>query len=1014
MPVVDASELTKRKQGRMLYANYVIRSTSVNKNPGLIARPLATGSPIGSGSGVNYANYIEEVVQGNFQTTPAEQQEIINRNFPTPAAPVIPPGPLTPDATPQDTTSWGYYIIYEGGDNYQYIIYDDTTKAWTGPVDSDINIVDYGIDDLISYTPTGFVIGYYSENEIDGYYRYVLEYLSYTGSLLDTISYIENGDSGFDTNQYVTFIHYLDPDTPLFTLQLYNNETNGPIKTATFSSDYFVDNFVLLRTGVYIILSNDYITYTHYIWNINDDAPTYLFSTYSRGINGGCRYVIFNNNGNVFYDYVVVLGSSDGVHCDTIYCAQGNKTLTTYTIPNATNYTDFGYFYNYGAYDKNLYLNIYNSFTDSRDYFLFRTLPDVRPTDVLLNVTGPIIDTSYHNDDPNEYNTGITNTLIIMEKEPIPYYINTGGVEPLFDAGGNLIKVTIDSSYSGRFISSSGYWQNYGAKVNTTANPYDDDTQYGYLVSPPNVYPHNSTAFVSDLGGHSSGNHSNGYLEIGLYDRLPGDSANYTLDKHDGAYATSTGRYGSYYTQQLYGATGRPSVCHVWFTIQSDNWSSYNYSLTDNRISSVTYDYNASIGINGYNIILCKVLLSAYSAGAGAKIENTAIGNFLSNYVVHADLMSDENDFSTLDMVIFRNWQQSTNYAGSIPNFYSYTYDYNTDLNGAFANGKIHTSFEGLPIVTKELTGNTRFSYPSINKACVTFLLSNDYSLASEVITPTSDISMNIFNINLYDATYYYGNGYINWVYTDNYTFWYVPVHSQGNTPSQGQFKFFGLDSNCAYVVAEGEAGAPADTGGYRQGFGVSKDSAILLTTNTIYIFINGVWGRLYITDYDYYDNQYDFDSSYPDTGNGYTYFWYTDGAGNLSNILTSSTGYSNFLVSGDIHETVNMAMISNCAFYYANNYNVLNVTVAYTDGNVHDFSVGDNEDETNLWFPTGGVYTTPNGFYLSVSNTSIQSNALLTYTLSNNTFLFETIIVPPTGQNIDYNYSTYNLTWGN
>ena len=124
----DSSAHTKRKQGRMLYANYLIRNTSVNKNPGLIARPLATGSPIGSGSGVNYANYIEEVVQGNFQTTPAEQQEIINRNFPTPAAPVIPPGPLTPDATPQDTTSWGYYIIYEGDTTYQYIIYDDTTS----------------------------------------------------------------------------------------------------------------------------------------------------------------------------------------------------------------------------------------------------------------------------------------------------------------------------------------------------------------------------------------------------------------------------------------------------------------------------------------------------------------------------------------------------------------------------------------------------------------------------------------------------------------------------------------------------------------------------------------------------------------------------------------------------------------------------------------------------------------------------------------------------------------------
>ena len=88
MPVVDASELTKRRQGRVLYVNYLVRTTNTNVNQSQIARPLATGSPIGSGSGINYSDYVEALVLGTRNTTAAEQQSYLNQYFPTPVIPI--------------------------------------------------------------------------------------------------------------------------------------------------------------------------------------------------------------------------------------------------------------------------------------------------------------------------------------------------------------------------------------------------------------------------------------------------------------------------------------------------------------------------------------------------------------------------------------------------------------------------------------------------------------------------------------------------------------------------------------------------------------------------------------------------------------------------------------------------------------------------------------------------------------------------------------------------------------
>ena len=984
----DSSAHTKRAQGRMLYANYLIRNTSVNVNPGLIARPLATGSPIGSGSGVNYANYLEEVIQGAVNTTLEEQQEIINRNFPTPPAP--PPSLLiTPDPDPQDTTSWGYLVLYVGvGDTYHYIMYDDSTRLWA-TYDSGLNAYgDYYSDYFLESIPNGFAYGFTGPVDNEDYRKYIIQYVDYDGQAMDYIEYPELNYHDYSINQYLTFFYYDDPVDGVLTINQYNNETHF-LQTVKYPSynPYGVDNYIVLRTAVYFILTNDYTTYDHFIWNINDTQPTLLFTSYDYDL----QY--FN-----FYDHIVITMSSDGLTNDKIYCIEGNKTVHTYNLPNSENYTNVGNLDNWGPYEKYMRFNVYNNATDSIDYFLFRSLPDLTPATILQNLTTQgYINGFNYSSDTYQYKTGVTPTYVLIESEAVPYYIKTGGTLPLFDGNGNgnHIIMQIDTNNDNTIVPNDT--KNYGSHLNTNLSRYDT-RRYGYLISPINVYPHASTAFISDIGDTSI----DGYLHLYIYEYVT--QSGYSIDsKTNGIYSTTSGgRHGTYYTRQAYGISGSASACHVFFTIESENWASTVTNVSLDLDINTNISYHASIGVTGYNIIVCHVLLSAYDGGVGTFIENSDIQAFLAAYVENAYLMSDENDFLTIDMVGFKHWQQSHDYTNLIPHFYKYTYDFNYSyFNNSFANGKIHCCFEGQNVITKEITGSTQFysNAITVNNAGLTLLLQDDYNLVSYLVNPTIDISYNIFDMNNFNSID--NSHYIVRRSSDNYTIYWIPLFSS-------EYQIVVVSPNNTPIVNEA-------TGGYLVQGQLSKDSIIIVTDTYIYVIVNGVLTKL--TASDYTNNDWSIYTPYPDLANGCVAFFYLDGDSYLYNIITNDTTYTGtFSISSIPLPYLNSsAMIKDCVIHMYSGDNTVYIIAAYSDGTIDEFTVP--SDQGQSWYSDNYFSSGENCFYLVIrddNNYGIMS--LVRYTLrtevpGNGTYVIETTSFVDVPYYPDYNFSTYNYS---
>jgi hypothetical protein len=395
-------------------------------------------------------------------------------------------------------------------------------------------------------------------------------------------------------------------------------------------------------------------------------------------------------------------------------------------------------------------------------------------------------------------------------------------------------------------------------------------------------------------------------------------------------------------------------------------------------------------------------LLSAYDGTSGQIITDSNIKVFLSNYVGNANLMSDSNDFSTLDMVRFRNWQQSNDYTSAIPNFYKYSYDYNLNYSPSYSRftiGKLHIWFDNLTTV-KEISGNTMFSYNHIhiNNAGVNMLLSNDSNITSYLVTPTTDISTNIMDVNEYDAERYD----LRSANSDNYYFWLI------STRIGQEYRFEAISPSNTVINN-------ALTGTTYYDWIISKDSVIFLTYNTLYIFINGV--RTRIEDYHTspYSTNYNYNISYPDTGNGYNVYFYGDGT-NLSNIITTSSNFTatdttpGFFVSDKIPYPNTFAMISNCVMYSVSGYgNGLQVVVADSDKITYPFS----RPESEGWVSDYNIATTPTGFYQFIYSSNDGSYALLTFSLSNKSFGFVTnTTIPPADQYINDTDSTYNFSW--
>ena len=751
MPVVDASELTKRRQGRVLYVNYLVRNNNVNVNQSQIARPLATGSPIGSGSGVNYANYIEEVVQGGFQTTPAEQQEIINRNFPPPPPPEV-------------NSVWSYYIVYEGATTYMYLIYNSTTSSWYAPLDTGLSWDEggyYTYDDW--WYPTGFAYQF----EKQDYSEYVYQFVDFdVGVIKQTLTLPEENHCGFDFSNDMVMLYYPDTD-PSNTLITFYNPITDVFKTTSILG--YVDDTESLNTNIYFVITEDDTNYTHYIWNIDQPNPvqiaTSMGSYTNRSLNYGDNYIL--------------IVSSDGAYWTDIYYINLDGSFVNYSLntsplsssdyPNDSYINTYTYAYKY----KYIRLTLYNSTTstldiNSYDYLSFNNLTPQMTTLSPVIISDIIGDTNpITNYGDTYYLTGITNDIVLQTYYPridFIYDLPFNTLSPYY-YGGNQCQIFIDGQNIPDLVTDN-YERFYGEKQQLRLDDTNEATYYGFINGTPTTHPHSMMAFVSRA---SETNEADATIQILIKDNFNGAKQ---YDQYNNAVITyQTGDLsGTIYYAGNNGGTDEPSFYHVWFTVENHNWGTHISDMTFDRANNTTNSQlEANLTIYGYNFIVIHLFLSGISSGTGTEFTETDITNIVTAYVGAADFMSHPEDFYTIDVVRYRDWHNShaNEYVTGIyySDFYDYTYNptYTNPLSHSILwQNKLYYVADGStdPYII-DISNNTYVNDDTltINNVGLGLWQCTDTETQSRLVSPTTDIITYLFDVNRtvtdYNTDYY-------------------------------------------------------------------------------------------------------------------------------------------------------------------------------------------------------------------------------------------------------------------
>jgi hypothetical protein len=756
-----SSELTKRRQGRVIYANYVLRELAVEKGE-TAPRPHVNSVPSFT-SGVSYTDYISVLLEGTINTTVAERQAIIDAAYP----PSAPPTPITPSGPSQ----WSYYIIWEGVTNYEYLIYNSLTATWIPNIDSGIVVANYSLD-YVDWFSAGFVPVYAIYNPTDGLNDRIHQFVNFNGTVVRNITYIESYPN-FATNfrQETFIVYYLDPTLNSYIIQLYNPNLDILTSITLAVGVSITDIISLVTYGVYVT-TTDNINYTYWTWSPTQTTPNPLITTQypdSRTDTG---------------DYVVVLGSSAN-YWNTIYYISGTTTYTTYSLPSGKYLTDNGYnSRSFGInYTKYKY-SFLNTTTSNYDSYIFNRLPILTPV-VISNV-------DYHNKNVDnirrsgyigEYETGISDNFALSVYNTPNYNIYNGNVNlnngttcGVFAPGGGnqcLVQIFRESTYLAGLDSNIPNF--YGEHRQLTC---DSNVFFGYVSSKPSNTLHMTAGFVSysDYMIDSS-------IKISAKDVLPYVVDGVTLSNNSGSYTTSNGRTGSYYYQQQYGLGGAPSVSHLWFTIQKDEWNSAFSDITsDSRLSSPSSSYDVSMTFYGHNFIVVKMLLSGFADTAGTLFNDSDIQVFLSNYVGDADLMSDPNVFTTLDMNRFQRWHLSHNYTSNLPNFFQYVYDrdpYQNNPGHTVAQGTIYFIPENTGnLITTDISGDSYYFYNMrMNRSGLEFFELTTEQCVARCIGQTVDISSNLINMNNM-MTYFYPDLYC----MNNYFFNILGIYKLNET----------------------------------------------------------------------------------------------------------------------------------------------------------------------------------------------------------------------------------------
>jgi len=568
-----------------------------------------------------------------------------------------------------------YIEVYEpdGGTKYKYRIYNFETDNWN-VVESPYSVTDYDGDysssnfynDYDYYgTSNTFCTGYYSryQNPSTSYYEYKFEFRNNNGTHLRTISTSTNNDDWFLPRSYgnsnTGFFYNSNNETSNFDFQMYQPHTDT-YKISSLTIDGYVSDVELLNNGVYFVTSNvDH--YEHYIWNINSNSPTFVLSSFNYSYeplyNPSTTILLLSETlDSNYYDTVTYID-------DTGFSSNYSLSSSTYTNINTNRYGDNG---------NRFYFSAYNSNASNYNIYAFNQLPDMTPV-ILSNlqsnryVLNTFYDSVYNYENYNQ--TYTTDSLLVVNIQGTPNIIFSGsnsnyGSISMFNDGNYIdIKITLEDSSIP--VNQSNMY--YGTSYQTS--------NFGYLVGSMDAYPHTSltytTAGSNDIyvyGGYQVLNNNNGLFST-----------------FSGSYTCSNGNYGTYWVCQTGSALPTVDVApfgvDLWYSVENSNWGSARSSDGTSYQNSPYYQYQYRTVVSGSNLIFCKSLIGSISSIGGDLrgifLDDTTIVGFLESYVNDAPFCDDPNNFSTINVRAFDEWNLSTGYVyySSLTTNFSYIYD---------------------------------------------------------------------------------------------------------------------------------------------------------------------------------------------------------------------------------------------------------------------------------------------------------------------------------------------------
>jgi hypothetical protein len=581
---------------------------------------------------------------------------------------------ISPNISLGDTFT--YIEVYEpfGVPNYTYRIYSKET-GWNvveapysvNDFDEQYSSSNFDLDYDYNGTSNTFCTGYYSRynNPATGYREYKFEFRNTDGTHLRTISTSTNNDDWYLPRSYgnsnTGFFYNSNNETSNFDIQIYQPHTNM-YQSSSLTFNGYVDSIELLNNGVYFI-TWEVDHYNHYIWNINSNVPTLITSNYDYNYENlfspsTAIFLIGQQSNPSYYDTATYMD-------DTGFSSNYSLPANTYTNTNTNQY---------GVRGNRAYFRGYNSNTSNYDLYAFNQMPDMTPV-ILSNLQSNryIVNTFYDSvyNYENYDQTYSSDSLLVVNLQGISYYITSGsnsnyGSVNMFNEGNFMdIKITLEDSS----IPVSLSYVNYGTSYQTS--------NFGYLMGSINTYPHTSLTYTT------AG--SNDILVRGQYQVLNGNNGLFST--FSGSYTCSNGNYGTYWVRQSGSSAPSTDVgpfgVDLWYSVENSNWGSVRTSDGTAYQNDPYYQYEYRTVVSGSNLIFCKSLLGSISSISaqweGTFLDETTIVNFLQSYVNDAPFCDDPNNFSTINVRAFDEWNLSTGhvYYSSLTTSFPYIYDGN-------------------------------------------------------------------------------------------------------------------------------------------------------------------------------------------------------------------------------------------------------------------------------------------------------------------------------------------------